>query len=212
MARKYTLQRRAQRQAQTRQRIVEAAVTLHQTVGGTKATISAIAELAGVQRLTVYRHFPDERSLALACTHHYQAANPPPDPAQWQWIEDAEQQLWRALTEVYAYHRRTEAMSRQAERDMEEHPALREALAPSFAYWEQVRDVLAEGWGSHQAPDARRAAHLRAAIGHAISFSTWRSLVREQGLEDAEAVVLIVGMLRCLGASPTVSTRERPST
>src|SRR5579883_783860 len=180
MARKYQLRRRAQRQEETRQRIIEAAVYLHQTVGGAKATISAIAELAGVERLTVYRHFPDERSLVTACVGHYQAANPPPDPGPWQSVEDAEQRLRRALSEIYAYHRRTEPMSLHAMRDIEEVPVLREVLAPSFAYWEQVRDLLAATWAS---PNAPYAVCIRAAVGHAISFQTWRSLVREQGLE-----------------------------
>lgn len=197
MPRKYQLQRRAKLQEETRQRIVEAAVHLHQTVGGAKATISAIAELAGVERLTVYRHFPDDRSLATACVGHYQAANPPPDPGPWQGIEDTEQRLRRALSEIYAYHRRTEQMSIHAMRDIEEVPVLREVLAPYFAYWEQVRDLLAAAWTSPSAPCSVR---IRAAVGHAISFQTWRSLVREQGLEDSEAVELMASMLRCLQA------------
>ncbi len=195
MARKYELQRRAQRQEETRLRIVEAAVYLHQTVGGAKASITAIAELAGVERLTVYRHFPDERSLVIAYTSHYQAANPPPDPGSWLSIIDAEQRLRRGLSEIYAFHRRTEQMSTHAVRDMEEKPVLREVLAPYFAYWEQVRDVLASAWGTQNAPCAT---WIRAAIGHAISFQTWRSLVREQGLEDTEAIELMASMLRCL--------------
>src|SRR5438552_15155801 len=79
MARKYQLKRRAERQEETRQRIVEATIALHQTVGGAGATISAIAARAGVERPTVYRHFPDERALLTACTGHYLALNPPPD-------------------------------------------------------------------------------------------------------------------------------------
>jgi hypothetical protein len=110
---------------------------------------------------------------------------------------------------VYAYHRRAEATSLYAERDVEEHPALREALAPYFTYWERVRDVLVAGWGLHSAPHAPPAARLRAAIGHAISFSTWRSLVREQGIEDEGAVDLMAGMLRCLNVS-TDEASERP--
>lgn len=194
MARKYQLQRRAQRQEETRQRIVEAAIHLHQTVGAT-TTIKAIAELAGVERLTVYRHFPDERSLLLACTSHYQAQHPPPDPGSWQGINDAEQRLQRALTEMYAYHRRTEQMSASAARNMEGVPVLREVLAPAFAYWERVRDGLAAAW---EPQNTTSAAQIRAALGHAISFQTWQSLVREQGLEEREAVELMVGMLRCL--------------
>lgn len=194
MARKYQLQRRAQRQEETRQRIVEAAIQLHQTIGA-RTTIKAVAELAGVERLTVYRHFPDERSLITACTSHYQAQNPPPDSDSWQSIEDAEQRLRRALTEIYAFHRRTEQMSAHAISDVEEVPALRDVLAPYFAYWEQVRGVLAAAW---EIPDPVRAARIRAAVGHAINFQTWRSLAREQGLEDAEAVELMAGMVRCL--------------
>lgn len=95
-----------------------------------KYVFSAIAELAGVERLTVYRHFPDERSLATACVGHYQATNPPPDPGSWQNIEDAEQRLRKALHEIYAYHRRTEQMSIHALRDIEEVLVLREVLAP----------------------------------------------------------------------------------
>jgi len=195
MARKYTLQQRAKLQEETRQRIIEAAVSLHQTVGGAKASISAIAELAGVERLTVYRHFPDERSLAMACTSHYQAANPLPDPGSWQKIEDAEQRLRQAISEIYAFHHRTEQMSMHIAHDMEEKPILREVLAPYFAYWEQVRDLLASAWGNQ---NARFTTRIRAAIGHAINFQTWQSLVREQGLEDAEAVELMASMLRCL--------------
>ena len=195
MPRKYELQRRAQRQEETRQRIIEAAVQLHQTVGGARATVSAIAELAGVERLTVYRHFPDERALALACTSHYQAANPPPDPGPWQTLADPEQRLRRALGEIYAYHRRTEQMTIHALRDAEEVPVLREILAPYFAYWDHVREVLASAWKADAADCVQR---RRAAIGHAISFYTWRSLVREQGLQDAEAVEVMIGMVRCL--------------
>ena len=195
MARKYTLQQRAKQQEETRQRIIEAAVYLHQTVGGARASISAIAELAGVERLTVYRHFPDERALVIACTSHYQTLNPPPDPGPWQNIQDAEQRLRRGLSEIYAFHRRTEQMSLHALRDMEEKPILREVLAPYFAYWEQVRDLLVSAW---EPKDALYLARVRAAIGHAISFQTWRSLVREQELEDAEAIELMASMLRCL--------------
>lgn len=194
MARKYRLQRRAQRQEETRQRIVEAAIQLHQTIGA-RTTIKAVAELAGVERLTVYHYFPDERSLITACTSHYQAQNPPPIIDSWQTIEDAEQRLRSALTEIYAFHRRTEQMSAHTVSDIEEVSVLREVLAPYFAYWEQVRGVLAATW---ETPNPERAAMLRAAVGHAISFQTWRSLVREQGLEDAEAVELMVGMIRCL--------------
>lgn len=195
MARKYRLQRRAQRQEETRQRIIDAAIQLHQTIGA-RTTITAVAELAGVERLTVYRHFPDERALVIACTSHYQAQNPPPDPGSWQRIADAEQRLRRALAEIYAFHRHTEQMSAAALRDMEEVPILREVLTPAFAYWQQVRGGLAAAW-EVSAPKLRL---LEAALGHALDFQTWRSLARQQGLEDEQAIDLMVGMVRCLVA------------
>ena len=194
MARRYELRRRAERQAATRRRIVEAAVALHETVGGAGATTSAIAEAAGVTRATVYRHFPDERSLVTACTRHYYAANPAPDPVPWQGIADPVARLETALPAICAYHRRTEGMADRAVRDARDVPLLREALAPERNHWAGIRDVLAEGW-----PGAgERRALVRAAVGHAIGFETWRSLVREQGLADEQATAVLVAMVRCL--------------
>lgn len=194
MARKYELRRRAEQQEETRQRIIEAAVELHQTVGGAKASIKAIAELSGVERLTVYRHFPDEKSLISACTSHYYTQNPTPELEPWQAVGDPAQRLKIALAEIYAFHRRTEQMSVHAMQDVDAIPALREVLAPHFAYWERARDVLLVGWESR---DEQRSKQIRAALGHAIAFNTWRSLIREQGLTDAEAVNLMLGFVRC---------------
>src|SRR5918997_5277074 len=126
MTRKYDMKRRAERQEETRRRIVEATVELHQTVGMARTTISAIAEKAGVQRLTVYRHFPDERALFYACTGHWRAANPPPDPGSWSQIADPHARLRLALGEVYAFHRRTEPMISNVVRDAQVHPLTRE--------------------------------------------------------------------------------------
>lgn len=105
------------------------------------------------------------------------------------WLSDI------SLHDVQTPFCRTEQMSLHALHDMEEKPILREVLAPYFAYWEQVRDLLASAWEPKNAPCSAR---IHAAIGHAISFQTWRSLVREQGLEDAEAIELMASMRRCL--------------
>jgi AcrR family transcriptional regulator len=194
MPRRYELKRRASRQNETRQRIVEATVHLHQTLGGAKTTISAIAEKAGVERLTVYRHFPDEKALLTACTSHYLALNPPPDPAAWERIFGAEERLRTALSAIYAFHRRNEPMFSRTASDLEEIPVLREVLAPFLAYWAQVRDVLSAPWHV----SGRQRTRVRAFVGHAISFQTWRSLVREQVLKDAEVVDLFVKAVSCV--------------
>jgi AcrR family transcriptional regulator len=188
------MKRRARRQEETRRRIVEATVELHKTVGMARTTISAIAEKAGVQRLTVYRHFPDERALFSACAGHWRAANPPPDPASWTQVADPEERLRVALSEVYAYHRRTEPMMANVIRDAPVHPLTREMAEPYVRHWERMRYVLATGWGVED----EQLALLLAALAHALDFQTWHSLVRQQGLNDEQAAELMVGMVRCL--------------
>jgi AcrR family transcriptional regulator len=194
VTRKYNMKRRAERQDETRRRIVDATVELHKTIGMARTTISAIAEKAGVQRLTVYRHFPDERALFFACSGHWTAANPPPDPAWWTQVSDPQERLRVALGEVYAYHRRTEPMMANVIRDAQVHSLTREMAEPYFQHWERMRYVLATGWGVED----ERLDLLLAALGHALDFQTWRSLVRQQGLQDEQAVEVVVGMVRCL--------------
>ena len=194
MTRKYEMKRRAQRQEETRRRITEATVELHEALGPAKTTISAIAERAGVQRLTVYRHFPDERALLSACSSHYGAANPPPDLDPWTQILDPEDRLRRALAETYAYHRRTEPMMSKVLRDAPVHDPTFEVTVPYLQHWDRARYTLVTGWGAKD----QRLKMLLAALGHALDFWTWRSLVHEQGLTDEEAIELMVGMVRSL--------------
>ena len=194
MTRKYELKQRADAQAETRQRIVEAAFALHASVGPARTTITALAERAGVQRLTVYRHFPDERSLFEACTGHSAATNPRPDPSGWAEVDDSEERLRVALGDVYAYFRRTEVLTANVRRDLPDLPVLQEVAAPVAQYWELVRAVLDRGWSAR----GRRRKLLRAAVGHAVEFETWRSLVRREGLDDAEAAEAMVQLVRGL--------------
>ncbi|MDP9479473.1 MAG: TetR/AcrR family transcriptional regulator [Actinomycetota bacterium] len=192
MARKYEMKRRARRQEETRRRITEATVELHQALGPANTTISAIAERAGVQRLTVYRHFPDERAVLSACSSYYEAQNPVPDVDPWTRIPDPEDRLRRALKETYAYHRRTEPMMAKVLRDAQIHTPTMEVTVPYLRHWDRARYALVAGWGAED----QRLKRLLAALGHALDFWTWRSLVREQGLTDQEAIELMVGMVR----------------
>ena len=194
MARKYEMKRRARRQEETRRRITEATVELHEALGPAKTTISAIAERAGVQRLTVYKHFPDERALLAACSSHYEAANPLPDVGPWTQILDPEDRLRRALAETYAYHRRTEPMMTKVLRDAQIHAPTFEVTVPYLQHWDRARYALVTGWGAED----QQLKTLLAALGHALDFRTWRSLVHEQGLTDEEAIELMVGMVRSL--------------
>jgi AcrR family transcriptional regulator len=199
MARKYEQKRRAELQQETRRRIAEAALELHGSVGPAKATISAIAEKAGVQRQTFYRHFPDELSLFRACSSLDLSENPPPDPELWAPIIDSEERLRAALAELYAYFRRRERnlanVLRDAEGEAEVNANVRQVLKPMAAHWERMREVLRAGW---EVPDGASEKLLEATIGVALNFQTWRTMVREQRLSDEEAIEVMAGMVRCL--------------
>jgi AcrR family transcriptional regulator len=186
MSRPYTLKRRAERQDATRQRIVNATIELHQTIGPTATTISEIAERAGVGRVTVYRHFPDELTLARACSGQYLERNPPPDPERWKAIANAEERLRTALRETYAYHHATKQMFSHVLADARDHPV----MAPYHEHWRHAADVLLEPWPVR----GRQRRRLRAAIALALSFDTWRTLNQEQGLTDPQAADLMLGL------------------
>jgi AcrR family transcriptional regulator len=185
--RPYNKRRRAELEEQTRLRITESAVELHGTVGPVRTTISAVAERAGVRRSTVYRHFPDEAALFAACSSHWAASHPPPDPTPWAAIADPDDRLATALRELYAYYRGTEEMWFNILRDEPLVPVISVPLGGYRAYLDAVRDVLAAG--------RRRRRRVRAAIGHALAFPTWRSLAREQGLDDDDAAELMRGLV-----------------
>ena len=180
MPRKYELRRRAERQADTRRRIVEAAVALHQRKGLAATTVTDIVGRAGVGRQTFYRHFPDELALTRACSGLYLGRNPPPDPEAWRALASPRARLATALRESYSYHRRTAPMMARMVAEASDHPVMR----GYFAHWRQAADVVVEAW---RARGARRKV-LRAAVGHALAFSTWHSLVREQGLGETQAI------------------------
>src|SRR6476620_2169189 len=127
--RKYQLKRRAEQQSDTRRRIVEAVAALHGETGPARTTIKAIAERAGVERLTVYRHFADEGALFAACDVHFRAETPPPDPAAWAGVADPAARLRAARLAFYGYYRQGEAMLANAHRDAAQLPALAAVLA-----------------------------------------------------------------------------------
>ena len=188
MVRKYEKGKRAVQEGATRQRIVEAAVELHEAIGGEATTVTAVADRAGVGRVTFYRHFPDERSLLSACTGHYLDLNPPPDPTPWPAISDPIVRFRTALRELYAFYGRTEGMLARAEQESPTNPILAELMQPLLDYRCNIQEMLVQGWSRKHSTDPV----VRAAIGHALAFATWRSLVRQQGLEVDKAIALML--------------------
>jgi AcrR family transcriptional regulator len=180
MTRKYELKRRAEKQAETRRRIVDATVALHTTEGPAHTTISAIADRAGVERHTVYAHFPDERTLFDACTSHWASLHPFPDPDRWRALDDSGARLRTALGALYDWYESVEQDVAVFERDAKLHEATAEAVARRKARIRTLRDELARG--------RPRRKPVLAALGHALEFETWRSLTRDQGLSQKQAV------------------------
>jgi len=198
--RKYQKKRRAEQEADTRRRIVEAIVALHREAGPARTTISAIAERAGVERLTVYRHFPDDSAMFQACTAHFAAEVPGPDPAAWASVAEPAERLRSALIAFYDYYRRAEDMLVHVARDVPQLPALAAVLSPWDEFVARVREGLLDGWEA--AGPARK--HLAAAVAHALRFETWRSLARIEALDDVEAADLMVDLARAAAAqNPT---------
>lgn len=189
MGRKYELKKRAERQTETRRKIVEAAIDLHGTIGPARTTVSAIAERAGVQRHTYYRHFPDELSLMLACSGLYGERNPPPDPERWREIRDPEERLRRGLDELYAFYEANQQMLSNIIRDAQVHAVTAEVSAlRSGRMISAMREVLSAG---------RRSKRALALLDLALAFSTWRALVVDSGLGRRAAVDTMVAVVRC---------------
>lgn len=192
MARRYELKRRAERQAETRRRIVEAAIDLHTTVGPARTTLSAIAAKAGVQRHTLYAHFPEERDVFWACSGQYMERNPPPDPEPWRAVRDPWRRLEVALGELYGWFAENEGMLGNLVRDMDVHALTRETAEHHMGSWNAaVREVLTDG--------LELCPRSRAALELALEFTAWRSLARGSGLATAEAVAVMVAAVRCAG-------------
>jgi AcrR family transcriptional regulator len=198
MTRKYELKQRAEHVEDTRRRIVEATSRLHLERGPAATSIAVVARRAGVQRRTVYNHFPDDSALFAACSAHWGRQHPPPDPAGWT-------DLRHGLRELYAWYRETEQMTAHVLRDAQVLPSLRRVIEPGFgAYLEAVRVALARGHGG-----SRR---IEAAIGLVTDFHAWQALAPlgdEEAAElGAEFVELAAGTSR---RSRPRGTRARPA-
>jgi AcrR family transcriptional regulator len=185
--RPYRKRRRAQLEAETRLRITEAAVDLHGSVGPARTTISAVAERAGVQRATLYRHFPDEEALFDACSSHWMAQHPLPDPVSWAKIEDPDERLRVALGELYDWYEHGEHMLERTTRDVTLVPALRPSMEAFRGWLDAAADAIL-----HRRPErGARRRRVRAAVGHELAFETWRSLAIHHGLSRSETIELM---------------------
>ncbi len=201
--RKYELKQRADGMAETHRRITEAAIDLHGTVGPSRTTLSAVAKRAGVERRTLYRHFPTEADLFAACSAHYFGAHRWPDLEPWRAIGVPAERLERALDELYAYYERTAPLLANVLRDAEVVELARDAVAPLLAYLDEAAGVLAAG---------RSGPLVDGALRHALAFSTWRSLT-DNGVGRDDAVRLVAALVGAAAPTPPArpAGRTRPA-
>jgi AcrR family transcriptional regulator len=185
--RPYRMRQRAEAQDATRLRITESAVELHQTLGPSQTTMAAVAEHAGVQRSTLYRHFPDETALFAACSAHWYARHPPPDVSRWVDVADPQERLVVGLTELYTWYRSAGSMLDNLIRDEHLVPAVEQRFRAFHARLDEAHSVLLEG----RRLRGRRRANVSALIRLALKFESWRALCREGGLTDEHAAELV---------------------
>ena len=185
--RTYRMKRRAAAQEATRLRITESAVELHRTLGPSQTTMAAVAQRAGVQRSTLYRHFPDEAALFGSCRAHWYASHPPPDLARWRAIRSLDERLIVALTELYAWYRDTGTMLDALIRDETLVPAVGEQFGAFHARLDEAHALLLAGRGLRGRARQRVSALLRLAV----KFESWRALCRQGGLQDRQAAELM---------------------
>jgi AcrR family transcriptional regulator len=190
--RTYTKVRRAAAEEATRERIVAAIMALHEEVGPARTTVSAIAERAGVERLTVYRHFPDEPSMLRACSAHWNALHPPPEICAA--TEDPRADVRRTLLRFYEWYRANAAMLLRITTDARQMPVVAELLAPFDVHLDEVAAELDWRW-------PRRSVRRAQTIRHALELSTWRSLERIAG-DDRRAAALAAGWVEGMGGLP----------
>ena len=183
---------------QTRRRIIEAAVALYEARGPANTTISAVAEYARVQRLTVYRHFPDERLLLDACWEYWSALHPLPPMHQWEAIADPRQRLRAGLDAIYIYYETAGGLLEPLLIDRERMPALTEVMHPFDRWSADARARLIEGWETH----GRSRQWVVALIDHALRFTTWASLARGGTLQSADASRLLCRAIADIARDP----------
>ncbi|MBT4588343.1 MAG: TetR/AcrR family transcriptional regulator [Rhodospirillaceae bacterium] len=184
MKRPYQLNRRAVSQDRTRQKIVDAAIALHQSKGLAATSVDDIAKRAKVGKVTVYRHFPDEMELVSACSGHYFELHPLPDYKLWEKIDGAAKRLCQGLRDTYRFHQETAPMMAQVLAEAKDLPI----MAPYHQHFQNAAQVLAAPWRRSAAEKKL----LKAAIAHALAFTTWHSLVGEQRLSETKAIELMM--------------------
>ena len=187
--RRYVLRARGDQVAETRARIVEAIMGLHGEIGPRNTTVSAIADRAGVERLTVYRHFKGEAEMFTACSERYLELNPPPDPTAWAVERDPMRRAQRGLADLYAFFSRTAPMFAKIYLDVDEYPSLKTIMDQFDAHLRHLADELASAW-----PRDKSTRKRQTILRHAARLATWQSFEAE-GVDNQEKINFMIAWL-----------------
>lgn len=178
------MERRAEAAEVTRERIVEATLTLHAGKGVVATSHKDVAELADVSVGTVYHHFPTRDELVRACGAHVAAILPSPPPEVIDPRAPRRERiaaLARALADLWSRMPWFERL--RGERH--ETPALDAGLTRRE---ESIRKLIRRALG-------RSAGRVRVAVVEAVLDPAVVHHLMSSGMKPAEAAAALAAVL-----------------
>ena len=181
MARKYSMDRRSATVDETRRRIVEATMALHDEQGILATSMQDIAARADVALGTVYRHFPTIEDLVPACGGRNFELNPPPNRAVFAGLPTRAERARALIAAYYAHYALHPRMFEIGMAEAEKLPALAAFMDDGKAHLLRlVTEAIAP------TPSGADAFKLAVAL---CSFSSWQALTQAGFSSDAAAAL-----------------------
>lgn len=188
---------------ETRRRIVEAAFALHGERGilGTKP--QEIAARADVALTTYYKHFPTLGDLVRACGAHGLELTPPPDPAILAGLPpDPAVRIEAAVRALFAFYEAREGFLYTGRTEERFFPEIQFGMA----HLRELQNAFVRGaMGAGVGPEAVGVARAL------MDFWAWRTLRREVGLTQEQAIEAVVTTVGRLAGIARSAARDRPA-
>ena len=202
MPRSYNLGRRAATKADTRARIVAAALEIYRDRGFAGASNLAIARAADMAPATVRNHFPEPTDLARAVFEALLVELRIPEPSIFDGADDLASRVERLARALAAFYERSEPWWRAYERE----PDLIRAWGGGVdQYYADIERLMRQALGQ-LATDDQAMAVVASVIGPPTFFG-----LRGRGLSSDEAVRLSLELvLPWLVERQAALTRQNP--
>lgn len=181
----YRLGKRAQSASATRQRIVEATLTLHDEQGITGTSVRDVAGRAGVAPATVLHHFPRMDDLIQACGELTFAMAPMPTEAIFDAGADRASRVRRLTLELFSWWERLGVSGWN-------HLQVDRTALPRVDEW--LREV-AEMHRRLVATAIGRAAHSHIEVVTAMTTQGVWSSMRASGIETRKAAAQVARLI-----------------